>query len=69
MTGVKRSMMMAAGSSAVPPPERLYLEDLFSTYLYEGGGATSVVNGIDFDGSFADAIHHTHHTRKRGSSV
>ena len=50
MTGVKRSMMMAAGSSAVPPTPKLYVEDVFSTYLYEGGELTTVVNGIDFDG-------------------
>ena len=48
MTGVKRSMMAAAGSAG---GEGEYVEDVFSTYVYTGtGSALSINNGIDLDG-------------------
>jgi hypothetical protein len=47
MTGVKRSMMSAAGNAGAAT----YVEDVFSTYLYVGNGTSqTITNGIDLDG-------------------
>ena len=50
MTGVKRSMMMAAGSAGGADP--LYVEDVFSTYVFTANGQTgqTITNGIDLSG-------------------
>jgi len=45
MTAIKRSMMAAAGSAG---ESKLYVEDVFSTYLYSGTNATQIItNGVD----------------------
>ncbi len=47
MTSIKRSLMAAAGNAGSP----LYVEDVFSTYLYTGSGSTqTIANGIDLSG-------------------
>ena len=44
---VRDVVMAAAGSGAEP----LYVEDVFSTYLYTGNGSTqTITNGIDLSG-------------------
>ena len=49
MTGVKRSMMAAAGSAG---GEGEYVEDVFSTYLYDGNQSSghTITTGIDLAG-------------------
>ena len=48
MSKLAKALTAAAGNAA---GESLYVEDVFSTYLYEGTGATqSITNGIDLDG-------------------
>jgi hypothetical protein len=43
------AMMQAAAGAA--GDENLYIEDVFSTYLYTGNGSTqTITNGIDLDG-------------------
>ena len=47
MPSNKKLLQAAAGNAG----ESLYVEDVFSTYLYEGNGSTqSIDNGIDLDG-------------------
>jgi hypothetical protein len=47
MPSIKKLLQAAAGNAG----ESLYVEDVFSTYLYTGTGATqTVTNGIDLDG-------------------
>jgi len=47
MPSVRRALMAAAGNAG----ESLYVEDVFSTYLYDGNGSTqTITNGIDLDG-------------------
>jgi hypothetical protein len=46
MPSNRRSLLAAAGQG-----EALYVEDVFSTYLYKGNGSTqTITNGIDLDG-------------------
>ena len=46
---VKQVVMAAAG--ALGGGDKLYVEDVFSTYLYTGNGSTqTIINGIDLDG-------------------
>lgn len=48
MSKLAKALTAAAGNAA---GESLYVEDVFSTYLYEGNGSTqSIDNGIDLDG-------------------
>jgi hypothetical protein len=49
MADLLTNLTMAAGAAG---GENLYVEDVFSTYLYTGNGATgqTIVNGIDLDG-------------------
>ena len=49
MPSKRRSLLAAAGNAGSDP---LYVEDVFSNYLYEGNGATgqSIVNNIDLSG-------------------
>jgi hypothetical protein len=43
--------MFSAKKSAGPSGDRLYVEDVFSTYLYTGNGSTQTINnGIDLSG-------------------
>ena len=74
MTSIKRSLMAAAGNAG----ESLYVEDVFSTYLYTGTGATqAITNGIDLDGeggaiwfkSRSTATNHRMFDTDRGRSV
>jgi hypothetical protein len=47
MPSIKKLLQAAAGNAG----ESLYVEDVFSTYLYEGTGtAQTITNGIDLDG-------------------
>ena len=47
MTNIFKALQAAAGNAGVS----LYVEDVFSTYLYTGTGATqTITNGIDLDG-------------------
>jgi hypothetical protein len=47
MSGASKKLMSAAGAGG----EALAIEDVFSTYLYEGTNATqTITNGIDLDG-------------------
>ena len=47
MPSNKKLLQAAAGNAG----ESLYVEDVFSTYLYEGNGSTqTITNGIDLDG-------------------
>ena len=47
MSKLAKALTAAAGNAG----ESLYVEDVFSTYLYEGTGATLAIdNGIDLDG-------------------
>ena len=47
MPSIKKLLQAAAGNAG----ESLYVEDVFSTYLYEGtGSAMTITNGIDLDG-------------------
>ena len=47
MPSKKRSLLAASGAGDAP----LYVEDVFSTYVYTGTGSTrSIVNGLDLDG-------------------
>ena len=50
MSKLAKALTAAAGNAGAG--ESLYVEDVFSTYLYEGNGATgqSIVNGIDLSG-------------------
>ena len=49
MADLTGMMQAAAGSAA--GGENLYIEDVFSTYLYDGtGSAQTITNGIDLDG-------------------
>lgn len=46
MTAIKRVMMAAAGQGGDP----VYVEDVFSTWLYKGNSSTQVItNGLDLD--------------------
>ena len=48
MPSNKKLLQAAAGSAGGDP---LYVEDVFSTYLYDGNGSTqTITNGIDLDG-------------------
>ena len=48
MSKLAKALTAAAGNAG---GESLYVEDVFSTYLYEGNGATqTITNGIDLDG-------------------
>jgi len=48
MPSTKKLLQAAAGSAGSDP---LYVEDVFSTYLYDGNGSTNVIaNGIDLAG-------------------
>ena len=48
MSKLAKALTAAAGNAA---GESLYVEDVFSTYLYEGNGSTqTITNGIDLDG-------------------
>ena len=48
MPSIKKLLQAAAGNAG---GESLYVEDVFSTYLYEGTGtAQTITNGIDLDG-------------------
>jgi len=48
MSKLAKALTAAAGNAA---GESLYVEDVFSTYLYTGTGATqTITNGIDLDG-------------------
>jgi len=48
MSKLAKALTAAAGNAA---GESLYVEDVFSTYLYTGNGSTqSIDNGIDLDG-------------------
>ena len=47
MSKLTKALTAAAGNAG----ESLYVEDVFSTYLYDGTGATqTIINGIDLDG-------------------
>jgi hypothetical protein len=47
MPSIKKLLQAAAGNAG----ESLYVEDVFSTYLYTGNGSTqTITNGIDLDG-------------------
>jgi hypothetical protein len=47
MPSIKKLLQAAAGNAG----ESLYVEDVFSTYLYTGtGAAQTITNGIDLDG-------------------
>lgn len=47
MSKLAKALTAAAGNAG----ESLYVEDVFSTYLYEGNGSTqTITNGIDLDG-------------------
>ena len=47
MPSNKKLLQAAAGNAG----ESLYVEDVFSTYLYTGtGAAQTITNGIDLDG-------------------
>jgi hypothetical protein len=47
MSKLAKALTAAAGNAG----DSLYVEDVFSTYLYEGTGATqTITNGIDLDG-------------------
>jgi hypothetical protein len=51
---LSKSLTAAAGNAAAGNPaagDNLYVEDVFSTYLYDGTGAShTITNGIDLDG-------------------
>jgi len=48
MSKLTKALTAAAGNAG---GDNLYVEDVFSTYLYEGTGSTrSIVNGLDLDG-------------------
>ena len=48
MSKLAKALTAAAGNAG---GESLYVEDVFSTYLYEGNGSTqTITNGIDLDG-------------------
>ena len=48
MSSAQKIIQAAAGNAA---GEALYVEDVFSTYLYEGNGSTqAITNGVDLDG-------------------
>ena len=48
MSKLAKALTAAAGNAG---GESLYVEDVFSTYLYEGAGSTqTITNGIDLDG-------------------
>lgn len=48
MSKLTKALTAAAGNAG---GDNLYVEDVFSTYLYEGNGATqTITNGIDLDG-------------------
>ena len=48
MSKLAKALTAAAGNAA---GESLYVEDVFSTYLYDGTGAAhTITNGIDLDG-------------------
>jgi hypothetical protein len=50
---LSKSLTAAAGAAAGNPAagDNLYVEDVFSTYLYDGTGAShTITNGIDLDG-------------------
>jgi len=47
MSKLAKALTAAAGNAG----ESLYVEDVFSTYLYDGNGSTqTIINGIDLDG-------------------
>ena len=49
MSSASNKIIQAAAGNAAG--QALYVEDVFSTYLYEGTGATqTITNGIDLDG-------------------
>ena len=44
MSKLAKALTAAAGNAG----EALYVEDVFSTYLYDGNGSTqTIINGID----------------------
>jgi hypothetical protein len=48
MPSIKKLLQAAAGNAG---GDNLYVEDVFSTYLYEGNSSTqTITNGIDLDG-------------------
>jgi hypothetical protein len=48
MSNLSRKLMMGAAGAA---GEKVYVEDVFSTYLYTGNGSTqTITNGIDLAG-------------------
>ena len=48
MPSTKKLLQAAAGNAG---GDSLYVEDVFSTYLYDGNGSTQIItNGIDLDG-------------------
>jgi hypothetical protein len=48
MPSIKKLLQAAAGNAG---GESLYVEDVFSTYLYTGNSSTqTITNGIDLDG-------------------
>ncbi len=48
MSKLAKAMQAAAGNAG---GDKLYVEDVFSTYLYTGNGSTQTINnGIDLDG-------------------
>jgi hypothetical protein len=51
MSLLKKATMLGAAGTAASGSSGLYVEDVFSTYLYEGNGSTqTITNGIDLDG-------------------
>jgi hypothetical protein len=54
MSKLKRALMQASSGASGGAAEATYVDDLFSTYLYEGDGVSNadftINNGIDLDG-------------------
>ena len=47
----KKKLLQAAAGTAAAGGGGLNVEEVFSTYLYEGNGSTqTITNGIDLDG-------------------
>ena len=75
MSSTARKLMSASGASA---GEVLNVEDVFSTYLYDGTGSTqTITNGIDLDGegglvwikSRSNGVHHYVNDTARGAGA
>jgi hypothetical protein len=59
---VRDVVQAAAGQGG----DKLYVEDVFSTYLYKGNGSTqTITNGIDLDGEGGMVWLNKHNRRRR----